>query len=169
MSNTATAKYPSGFELKFESLDGTSFTEERVQANILELEGKAIANLTAGNPYPYKTEKRPQPISSQYGFATNQTDRVPATPKSKQEWYSDFYKENLKILLKVPEDQIDFETGLSDKPERLRVKPEDVSPWSLPTSPLSLQSMGQFQAPLRKELSDRASYAMMPTQEGRMA
>ena len=142
----------------------------------------AILNLTFGNPYPEKKEVgKPPPSIPTFGATPIPVKKTPLTPLSKKQWYTDFYKNNLSVILQDDNAGFDFENGLSDEPKRITpsMPSKDDSflttllsgftsaPAYTPGSGLS-QPTASGSRP-RTEMSDRASYGMMPTESTRMA
>jgi hypothetical protein len=142
----------------------------------------AIANLTFGNPYPEKKEVgRPTPSIPTFGATPIPVKKTPLTPLSKKQWYTDFYKNNLSVILQDDNAGFDFENGLSSEPKRITPQMPDAEDGFLTTllsgftsAPVYTSGSGLSQPTAsgsrpRTEMSDRASYGMMPTESTRMA
>lgn len=143
---------------------------------------KAIANLTFGNAYPEKIEVgRPPPSIPIMGVSVIPVKKTPLTPLSKQQWYTDYYQKNLSVILQDDNPVFDFENGLSDEPKRITPKMPDAEDGflkkiftSFASAPVYTSGSGLSQPTAsgsmpRAEMSDRASYGMMPTDSTRMA
>ena len=143
---------------------------------------KAIANLTFGNAYPEKIEVgRPPPSIPVMGVQPIPVKKTPLTTLSKKQWYTDFYKNNLSVILQDDNAGFDFENGLSSEPKRITPKMPDAEDGFLEkmfsgfaSAPVYTSGSGVSQPTAsgsrpRTEMSDRASYGMMPTDSTRMA
>jgi hypothetical protein len=124
-----------------------------------ELKADAVVNLTFANPYPEKTVVSPTTQPMPFGQSEVVT-KIPLTDKSKKEWYTDFYKNNLMVILDTDEKGLDFDTGLSNVAKRMEPRMQAVSNPYLFTG---------VTAPREEMLSDRAMFGMMPTKDTKMA
>ena len=137
----------------------------------------AIANLTFGNAYPERVEVgRPSPSIPYMGMSPIPVKKIPLTTLSKKEWYTDFYKNNLSVILQDDNAGFDFENGLSSEPKRITPKMPDSEAGFLEkmftgfaSAPVYTPGSGISSVMPRTEMSDRASYGMMPTDSTRMA
>jgi hypothetical protein len=164
MSQNLSANVETDWGLKFTitSTDGNPITEERINLFLDELEAKSITELSAGAPYPTKRVLVKTPTVSPYGqsgFVSEEYEKVPATSLSKKEWYDQFYKDKLTKILRVPEDKIDLDNGLSTDIPRAKPLPS----WARAAVANPYMDTGTLSLGARTGISDRSVYSFLQT------
>ena len=154
-----------GLKMIVKSLDGLPLTDEKIKKRIEQDQARAIASLTAGNPYPEEVVSEGRVSTSPtLGTSVDVIKKIPQTKLTKKQWYDKYYTDHLKIIMGVPPEKFDFDNGLSEEVPRAKPLPRwaqsfAINPYTNP------QAVSQG---ARTGISDRAKYGLFQTVENKI-